>query len=223
MPLGCESRGCSTPPSGSWPSRSGRAWHAAGSAKPSTARSQPVLTKRRVGRPFGQSAVGSRQYDDEPGPTRGGACVNVDLDNDIDRLYVAPREEFVRERDALVRTLRAGRRPRRCGRGRRPPQADARGVDGQPARAQGAARHRPSPRRRQADHRCPGVEHREGRPGRPRCRSGIPAQSDQRAHRAGERDPRAGGEQDDARPASRRRCAPPRRRPPAGSSSRADG
>jgi len=32
--------------------------------------------------------------------------VNVDLDNDIDRLYVAPREEFVRERDALVRTLR---------------------------------------------------------------------------------------------------------------------
>ena len=33
--------------------------------------------------------------------------MNVDLDNDIDRLYVAPREEFVRERDALVRTLRA--------------------------------------------------------------------------------------------------------------------
>jgi chromosome segregation ATPase len=32
--------------------------------------------------------------------------MNVDLDNDIDRLYVAPREEFVRERDALVRTLR---------------------------------------------------------------------------------------------------------------------
>jgi hypothetical protein len=35
-----------------------------------------------------------------------GAWVNVDLDNDIDRLYVAPREDFVRERDALVRTLR---------------------------------------------------------------------------------------------------------------------
>ena len=33
--------------------------------------------------------------------------MNVDLENDIDRLYVAPREEFVRERDALVRTLRA--------------------------------------------------------------------------------------------------------------------
>jgi hypothetical protein len=33
--------------------------------------------------------------------------VNVDLENDIDRLYVAPREEFVRERDALVKTLRA--------------------------------------------------------------------------------------------------------------------
>ena len=33
--------------------------------------------------------------------------MNVDLDNDIDRLYVAPREEFVRERDALVRALRA--------------------------------------------------------------------------------------------------------------------
>ena len=32
--------------------------------------------------------------------------MNVDLDNDIDRLYTAPREEFVRERDALVRTLR---------------------------------------------------------------------------------------------------------------------
>jgi chromosome segregation ATPase len=38
--------------------------------------------------------------------------VNVDLDNDIDRLYVAPRGEFVRERDALARTLRAaGDRP----------------------------------------------------------------------------------------------------------------
>ena len=33
--------------------------------------------------------------------------MNVDLDNDIDRLYVAPREEFVRERQALVRELRA--------------------------------------------------------------------------------------------------------------------
>ena len=33
--------------------------------------------------------------------------MNVDLENDIDRLYVAPREEFVRERDALVKTLRA--------------------------------------------------------------------------------------------------------------------
>jgi hypothetical protein len=33
--------------------------------------------------------------------------VNVDIEHDIDRLYVAPREEFVRERDALVRTLRA--------------------------------------------------------------------------------------------------------------------
>ena len=33
--------------------------------------------------------------------------MNVDLDNDIDRLYVAPREEFVREREALVRALRA--------------------------------------------------------------------------------------------------------------------
>lgn len=33
--------------------------------------------------------------------------MNVDLEHDIDRLYVAPREEFVRERDALVRTLRA--------------------------------------------------------------------------------------------------------------------
>ena len=32
--------------------------------------------------------------------------MNVDLDNDIDRLYVAPRQEFVRERDALVQTLR---------------------------------------------------------------------------------------------------------------------
>ena len=33
--------------------------------------------------------------------------MNVDLENDIDRLYVAPREEFVREREALVRALRA--------------------------------------------------------------------------------------------------------------------
>ena len=33
--------------------------------------------------------------------------MNVDLENDIDRLYVAPREEFVRERDALVKALRA--------------------------------------------------------------------------------------------------------------------
>ena len=32
--------------------------------------------------------------------------MNVDLDNDIARLYVAPREQFVRERDDLARTLR---------------------------------------------------------------------------------------------------------------------
>ena len=33
--------------------------------------------------------------------------MNVDIENDIDRLYIAPREEFVRERDALVKALRA--------------------------------------------------------------------------------------------------------------------
>jgi len=32
--------------------------------------------------------------------------VNVDLYNDIDRLYVAPRDQFVRERDSLARALR---------------------------------------------------------------------------------------------------------------------
>ena len=32
--------------------------------------------------------------------------MNVDLYNDIDRLYVAPRDRFVHERDALVRALR---------------------------------------------------------------------------------------------------------------------
>ena len=40
----------------------------------------------------------------------------------------------------------------------------------------------------------------QGRPGRPRCRAGVPAPRDQRAHGAGERDPRAGREQDDADP-----------------------
>ena len=33
--------------------------------------------------------------------------MNVDLYNDIDRLYVAPRDKFIRERDTLARSLRA--------------------------------------------------------------------------------------------------------------------
>ena len=149
--------------------------------------------------------------------------MNVDLDNDIDRLYVAPREEFVRERDALVRALReAGDRDAAAEVGalRKPTlvawtvnqlahkerrdidlllDAGKRIIDAQEASIAKGGR---------ADLDAAQASLR-------RAVNGLTA--------AGERDPRAGGEQDDARPrrgdAAHRRDSARRH----GSSSRAVG
>src|SRR4051794_40946913 len=108
-PLPCEGTASSTAPSATWPSSSGRGWRGAGSASASAgpegfASGAPAGGERVVG------VVAQAQYSQgerlEHRPARDRAPVNVDLDNDIDRLYGAPREDFVRERDVLVRALR---------------------------------------------------------------------------------------------------------------------